>query len=483
MSSRLGFSTFHNVIDEQLSPTVKARRCTNPSTLEDNPAAPLSTQDDVDRAVANARKAFATWSQVPLDARKQAVIDFAHALSKEVDGFAEMLTKEKGRPLVLAKAEVQIGVQWLIQQAQMDFRDEEVWEKSDKTILTRYTPLGIAVGIVPWNFPITIACGKIAPALITGNVFIMKPSPFTPYCALKLCEFAQAYFPPGVFQCLSGDDDLGPMLTHHEGVDKISFTGSTEVGRRVIKACSETFKRVTLELGGNDAAIVFPDVDIPTTAAALAQLSWFNSGQVCVAVKRIYVHASIYDEFLKAFTAITQSLVVGDGFVDGTTIGPVSNSLQYNRVRDLISDVISQGQSVSYGGRAHASSKGNSIGYFIEPVIVDNPPDTSRVVQEEPFGPVVPLMQWNTEDEVIQRANATKFGLGASVWSADISVAKRVARRLEAGTVWINNHMQLDPTVANGPYKHSGLGVEYGVAGMRSYCNVQSIHVSKPELA
>ncbi|KAI0168559.1 aldehyde dehydrogenase [Pestalotiopsis sp. NC0098] len=474
MASRLDFSAFHNVIDGNLSPTEKMRYGTNPSTLEANPASPLSTRADVDRAVAAAKKAYVAWSQTPLDARKQAVVNFAQAILKEVDGFAEILTREQGRPFMFAKSEVQTGAQWLIQQAAMDFRDEEVYEKGDKTIITRYVPLGVTVGMVPWN-----SCGKIAPALITGNVFIMKPSPFTPYCGLKLCELAQAFFPPGVFQCLSGDDELGPMLTQHDEVNKISFTGSTEVGRSVMRACSETLKRVTLELGGNDAAIVLPDVDIPRTAVALAQLSWFNSGQVCVAVKRIYVHESIYSEFLQTFTAVTQSLVVGDGFAEGTTVGPISNLLQYNRVRNLISDGIAQGLAVIQNSKVRATATGSSVGYFVEPVIVNNPPDASRVVQEEQFGPVVPLLKWNTEEEVIQRANATNFGLGASVWSSDKSVAQRIARRLEAGTVWINSHMQLDPTVVNAPFKHSGLGVEYGLAGMRSYCNVQSIHLAK----
>ncbi|KAJ5041516.1 uncharacterized protein L3040_005101 [Drepanopeziza brunnea f. sp. 'multigermtubi'] len=335
---------------------------------------------------------------------------------------------------------------------------------------------------------------KIAPAVVTGNAIIIKPSPFTPYSGLKLVELAQNFFPPGVVQSLSGDDNLGPWITSHPGIDKISFTGSTRTGKLVAASAAKTLKRVTLELGGNDAAIVCADVDIEKVAPEIANFAFLNSGQICLCIKRIFIHKSIYEPFLEALARHAETLRVGDGFAPDTFCGPLQNSMQYERVKGFFADIEKEQWTVAFGGKVE-----NTSGYFINPTIIDNPADDSRIVTEEPFGtlvrvhttlakangilvgPIVPTLCWESEVEVVERANATDMGLGASVWSKDVESASRIARQLEAGTVWVNNHFDLSPMAPFGGFKESGWGVEMGVAGLKAMCNSQTLMINKRE--
>lgn len=264
---------------------------------------------------------------------------------------------------------------------------EEIIEETEEPyhkVTIRHLPLGIAVGIIPWNYPVFLSLGKIGPALLTGNVFILKPSPFTPYCCIKLVELAQAFFPPGVLQVLSGDDNLGPWLTSHPGVHKVTFTGSTPTGKRVMESCSKTLKSVTLELGGNDAAIVCADVDPETVAPKLANLALANTGQLCIAIKRIYVHESIYSTVLTKLVEYVKGMKVGDGFAEGVVLGPISNQPQYDRIKALLHDIQASNLNIAIGDTTQSNPAGK--GFFMSPTIVDNPPDTSAIVVEEPFG-------------------------------------------------------------------------------------------------
>lgn len=374
----------------------------------------------------------------------------------------------------MALNEIETGAVFLNTFSNMKLQEETVIEDDEKRTVVRYTPLGVVVGIVPWNFPFMLAIGKIAPSLMTGNPIIIKPSPFTPYCDLKLVELAQKFLPPGVLQALSGDDSLGPWLTAHPGPAKVSFTGSTETGKRVMESASKTLKRVTLELGGKDPAIVCADVDIAAVAPKIATLAFLNSGQICLAIKRIYVHESIYDKFLAACVEHTKTLVLGNGADDGTFLGPVQNAMQYERVKSFFADVEAQSHRIAVGG-----PNARKDGYFITPTIIDNPAETSKIATEEPFGPIVPLMKWSSEDDVVARANNTKMGLGASVWSSDLDQAERIARQLESGSVWINTHLELDPNAPFGGHKESGLGYEWGIGGMKAYCNSQTLFLKK----
>lgn len=342
---------------------------------------------------------------------------------------------------------------------------------------TRYTPLGVVGAICPWNFPIILSMGKVIPALLTGNTIIVKPSPFTPYTTLKAIELAQEVFPAGVVQAIGGDDKLGPMFTQHPDIAKISFTGSIATGKKIMAACAGTLKRVTLELGGNDASIILPDVDIKKTAPEVAMGAFQNSGQVCVATKRIYIHESIYKEFVQEMVNFTNSIKVGAPD-EGALLGPIQNAMQYEKVKGFFQDTKDKGYNFAAGDSEVAKSKG----YFVKPTIIDNPPNDSRIITEEPFGPIVPTQPWSDEEEVIKRANNSNAGLGACVWGKDVERAERIGKQLEAGSVFINSWEKPTPQAFFGGHKESGIGGEWGRSGLLAYCNAHVMHTYKPKL-
>ncbi|TGJ86810.1 hypothetical protein E0Z10_g1999 [Xylaria hypoxylon] len=467
----LDFTTFFNVIDGRASVTLgKTRRAINPSTLEANPEVPLSMLGDVNRAVDVAQKAVPLWAAVPWNERAGAVRRFADAIEAEAADFAKLIVMQQGKPPMWAHHEISIAVRWLREFCNMSPPGAVIEDTKECKVTTRYTPLGVVVGIVPWNFSIQLACAKIAPALLTGNAFIWKPSPHAPYCSLKIAELGSRIFPAGVLQALSGDDNIGRWLTQHPAVNMVSFTGSVGVGKQIMESCSKTLKRVTLELGGNDAAIVCADVDPALVASKIGLIAFANCGQICIAVKRVYVHELVYDSVLAALVAYAQDLKVGldaDSF-----LGPLSNQAQYERVKDLLADIKQTGLVVATGSTEPLPDK---IGYFLAPTIIDNPLDDARIVVEEQFGPVLPVMKWSDEHDVIKRANATELGLGASVWSRDLSQADRMASQLQAGNIWVNCHAEMKPSTPFAGHKQSGLGVEMGDDGLKAYCNVQSV--------
>ncbi|KAF5007431.1 hypothetical protein FDECE_6236 [Fusarium decemcellulare] len=467
---------FVQIIDGKSVATSKTRHGINPATLKPKAEVPIATEENLDQATAAAKKAFKSWSKVPYEERKKAVLAWADAIETVKTEFTNLLISEQGKPIPQASGEAEAAIAWIRGMAGIELPEDVVEDSESRTIVTRYTPLGVVAAIIPWNFPLMLATAKIAPALLTGNVIIVKPSPFTPYCGLKLVELAQKFFPPGVVQSLSGDDRLGPWITSHPSIDKISFTGSTHTGKLVLQSASKTLKRVTLELGGNDPAVVFPDVDVDKVAEKVALYAFLNSGQICLNLKRIYVHESIYNEFRDAMVKHVKAYTFGDGSKDGISHGPLQNSMQYNRVKTFFDDIEKQGWKVATGGKFDPEPKD---GYFVTPTIIDNPPEKSRIVVEEPFGPILPIMSWKTEDEVIERANDTLLGLGASVWSNDIKKAERVARQLDAGTVWVNNHFDITPTAPFGGHKESGIGTEWGINGLKGFCNSQTLFLSK----
>ncbi|EFR05203.1 betaine aldehyde dehydrogenase [Nannizzia gypsea CBS 118893] len=470
-SPKLDFTTFHNTIDGKLTATSTTRRGVNPATKElINAEVPVSTLADVDNAVAAAQVAFKKWSKTTFEERRRALHAFADGLDHYKEEFADLLVLEQGKPLFQANMEVDLAVKYLKTLSQLELPEEVLEVTEEHRIVGRYTPLGVVGGIIPWNSPVILACGKIASAIYTGNAVIIKPSPFTPYCDLKLGELGIQYFPPGVLQVLSGGDDLGPMMTVHPGIDKISFTGSIETGKKVMESCAKTLKRVTLELGGNDAAIVCEDVDIDTIISKVTIASFLCSSQICMMIKRLYIHEKIYDQFRDALVNHVKALKSGEGHTPDVFFGPIQNSMQYEKVKALMQDINKEGVKSALGGEVK-----DSEGYFITPTIIDNPPETSRIVTEEPFGPVLPLLKWVDEDDVIARANNTKTGLGASVWSKDSARAEKIARQLEAGNVWVNTHFDISPKVPVGGHKWSGIGSEFGVSGLKAYCNLQSL--------
>ena len=299
---------------------------------------------------------------------------------------------------------------------------------------------------------------------------VLKPSPFTPLTTLRFAELAADILPKGVLNVVTGGDALGPWMTEHPGIDKVSFTGSTATGRRVKRSASATLKRVTLELGGNDAAIVMPDVDVEKVAEELFWAAFRNNGQICIATKRMYVHRDVYEPLKLALVAYAKTVTVGDGAQQGTQIGPINNKQQYDRVLELIQDAKDCGYSFLIGGETP-----DAPGYFIPVTILDNPPENSRIVQEEQFGPVLPLIAFDDVEDAVARANATDYGLGGSVWGTDEDAALAVAERIASGTVWVNETQHLSPTVAFGGMKQSGVGVEGGREGLLEYTNTQTI--------
>jgi acyl-CoA reductase-like NAD-dependent aldehyde dehydrogenase len=442
----------------------------NPATEEVIAKVPDISREQLDEAVAAARQAFGHWKGTALAERQALLRALGDRLAEHADAFARLLTLEQGKPLGDAAMEIGTGVYWLQEIAGQALEPEILSDSPERRAELRHVPIGVVAAIAPWNFPVGLAIWKIAPALLAGNTLVLKPSPFTPLTSLKLGELARDILPPGVLNVVSGGDSLGPWITEHPGIDKISFTGSTATGKAVMRSAAGNLKRVTLELGGNDPAIVLPDADVEAVVPRLFWAAFANNGQICIASKRIYVHESIYDRFAAAMVQYAMTVKVGDGTEQGVQIGPIQNRPQFERVRALLADARSAGIHFLQGGDVPEGR-----GYFIPIAIADNPDDSSRVVAEEAFGPVLPLLKFSEVDEVVARANDSLYGLAASVWGTNLDAAQAVADRIEAGTVWINTVQDLGPGQPFGGHKQSGLGVENGREGLLEYTNPQVI--------
>ena len=442
----------------------------NPATEAVVGRAPDASRTDLDAAVDAARAAFPGWAATPIDERRRLLVALGDAVIAQLDPMMRLLTAEQGKPHGDAKMEVYGAAMWLKGAASLEMPVVVNEDSPARLSETRRVPIGVVGAIAPWNFPLVLAMFKVGPAILAGNTVVLKPSPFTPLTSLRFGEIAASILPPGVLNVVTGGDALGPWMTEHPGIDKVSFTGSTATGRRVMQSASATLKRVTLELGGNDPAIVLPDVDVAKVAEQLFWAAFRNNGQVCIATKRMYVHRDVYEPLKEALVAYARTVKVGDGAEQGTQIGPLNNRPQYDRVLELIADAKDKGYDFLLGGDA-----ADVPGYFIPVTIIDNPPEDSRIVQEEQFGPVLPLLVFDDLDEAVARANASDYGLGASVWSGDEDAALAVAERIASGTVWINESQHLSPLAPFGGVKQSGVGVEGGVEGLLEYTNPQTV--------
>ncbi|CAE6480181.1 unnamed protein product [Rhizoctonia solani] len=448
----------------------------NPANLQKIAEVPVATKGQLDDAVSAARKAFPSWSAKSHDERAKTLLKMAVVIEQNMQEYKQTLTSEQGKTLADAEFELGLCVVSLRGTAELFLPEVVLLENDETRIVERRVAIGVCAGIVPWNFPMILAILKLAPAILAGNTFILKPSPFTPLTSLKLVKDIQLILPPGVVNILSGDDSLGPLITDHPGIDKISFTGSTETGKKVMAGASVGLKQLTLELGGKDPAIILPDVNPTKIAAEIFWAAFINNGQACFAAKRIYVHEKIYDQFRDELVKYARSVKIGDGTDPNTQLGPVQNILQYQRVISFIEDSHARKHKFALGGVA---SPNPTDGLFIPISIVDNPPDNSKIVREEPFGPIVPLMKWSDEAEVIRRANDTEYGLSASIWGKDMKVVERIARQIQAGTVCMNEFNPADNYSAFGGHKKSGLGVENGIHGLMSFTNIQSLTLKK----
>jgi acyl-CoA reductase-like NAD-dependent aldehyde dehydrogenase len=346
-------------------------------------------------------------------------------------------------------------------------------ETGTQRIEAHRKPLGVVAAIAPWNFPFLIAVYKMAPAVLAGNTVIIKPSPTTPVTTLLLGEMIHDIFPHGVVNIIAGGNDLGAQLSEHPDVAKISFTGSTATGKKVMGAASPTLKRLTLELGGNDAAIVLDDADPRVVAPEIFNAAFLNSGQVCIAIKRLYVHESIYDKMCDEFASLTEQAIIGDGLTPGTQFGPLQNRMQYDKVRRLIEDSRSEGTVVATG------KVPETAGYFLPITIFRDIKEGTRLVDEEQFGPVLPIISYREIEDVIDRANSTPYGLGGSVWSGSVERARDVAIQLDSGTTWINQHLVFGPSIPMPGAKESGIGIEFGREGLLEYTRMHVININK----
>lgn len=466
-------TSFTMTIDGVAAPTATSLPVRNPATGEVFAEAPDATPADLDRAVAAAIRAFATWKNVPIAERKAALIKAAEIIEANADELASLFVKEQGRPYPGAKGEVLGGAMWMKATTMLDIPVDVTEETDTRRIEVHHVPLGVVCGIVPWNFPVLLAVWKIAPAIMAGNTLVLKPSPFTPLTTLRIGELIRDCFPAGVFNVISGGDALGPLMTAHKGFAKISFTGSTATGRRVMESAAKDLKRITLELGGNDAAIVLPDVDVDAVAEQLFEGAFHNTAQVCVATKRLFIHADIYDQVRDRLHELAKATPVGDGAEQGNRYGPIQNEAQYRRVLGLLDDARANGLTLLEGGEVPQR------GYFVPLTLVDNPPDDARVVVEEAFGPVLPLLKWTDVDDVIARANDTEYGLAGAVWSANVEKATEIAHQLDTGTVWINQNLQSTPFTPLAGAKQSGFGQENGLAGLLEFTRPKSIFIPK----
>ena len=438
--------------------------------------APDCSPEQLDQAVAAARAAFPGWSATPIAKRREALLAIAGVLAANVEELKRLLTSEQGKTHDDAMFDVMGGAMWCQAGSTLELPVHVVEDTPERRGETRRTPLGVVGAIAPWNFPVLLAMFMVAPGLLAGNTMVLKPSPFTPLTTLKIGELLRGVLPDGVLNIISGGDSLGPWMTAHAGIDKISFTGSSATGKKVMASAATTLKRVTLELGGNDAAIVLPDVDVADVAEKLFWAAFTNSGQICVATKRMYVHKDVYEPLKAALVAYAKTIKIGDGSEQGTRLGPIQNYQQYKRVLDLIADAKAKGYKFLMGGETSEAP-----GYFIPITILDNPPEDSRIVQEEQFGPVLPLLKFDDIDDVVRRANDSEYGLGASVWSADEEKALAIGERLQAGTVWINETQYITPLGVFGGHKQSGVGAEGALEGLMEYTNAQTIYVKKKQ--
>ena len=435
---------------------------------------PVARQDELDRAVAAARRAFPTWRARSFAERAALVKQLSQRLRERQKELAELLTREQGKPLAQSIAEIDRGAAQSDGLVGIEIPVEVLADDADKHIELRYRPLGVVGIITPWNAPVNLALGPLVSALYTGNTVVLKPSPYTPLTTLKVGEILNEVFPAGVVNVLAGGDDLGAAMTAHRSIDKISFTGSVATGKKVLASAAATLKRVTLELGGNDPAIVLDDVDPKAVAKKIFFASFVNSGQVCMAIKRIYAHERVYDALCGALVDEAKKAKVGNGLDPATELGPVQNKMQYDKVVGIIEDTRKAGATFLAGGDIPAGP-----GYFLPPTLVTDIADDSRLVQEEQFGPIVPILKFSDVDDAIRRANDTRYGLSGSVWTKDVERGAEIAARLEVGTAWVNQHRTTSAFVPFGGAKESGLGRQYSVLGLKSYMEPEVVSVAK----
>ncbi|WP_427925099.1 aldehyde dehydrogenase family protein [Streptomyces sp. cg40] len=446
----------------------------NPATGKPAGHCPVASSVLLDDAVDAAQHAGRAWAADPAS-RRRALEAIARVLTDNAETLARTLAREIGLPIKDAGFEVAAAAGFARHRAATPLPVDVIHDDERQSVRVHRAPIGVVAAIVPWNAPVMIAVEKISSALAAGDTVVLKPSPLAPLTLVLLGGLLADVLPPGVLNIVVGDDELGAALVSHPGVGMVSFTGSTATGRAIMAAAAPRLRRLSLELGGNDAAIVLPDVAVEKIAPKIFAGAFYRGGQVCAAIKRLYVHTDVVEPLTAALARVAEATVLGDPFDPATTMGPISNAAQFERVRSLVDDALTAGGTAVTGGEP-----GPGPGLFYPPTLVTGVgPDTALVAQEQ-FGPALPVIPFDDIDRAVEAANATDFGLGASVWTSDVSAGAEIAARLDAGSAWVNRHALVSPEVPFGGTKQSGVGRANGSVGLDQYCELHTVSVARP---
>jgi acyl-CoA reductase-like NAD-dependent aldehyde dehydrogenase len=470
---------FSMTIDGRRAEATEYFNVLNPATGKVAGQCPEAGSGHLEKAVAAAKQAFLPWRQASEKTRAELLMAMAKIIEDNSEELMTLLTMETGKPLngyqgIGSGLEVGGSAAWTRATAELTLPIELLQDNDEARIELHRKPLGVVGSITPWNWPLMIAIWHIMPALMSGNTVVLKPSSLTPLTSLKFVELANTLLPPGVLNCITAKSGIGSKMALHRDIRKIVFTGSTPTGKRIMENGARNLKRLTLELGGNDAGIILPDIEIEKAAPAIFAAAFNNNGQTCAALKRLYVHEDIYDSVCDALVSIAKTIVVGNGLEPDVDLGPLQNKEQLDYVIELAEDAKEFGAKCIFGGEPI-----DGPGFFYPPTLVTNISDGARLVDEEQFGPILPIVKYSDINDAIARANNSCFGLGGSVWSGDVEMAKELAMKLESGTAWVNTHSTIQPNAPFGGVKESGFGVEFTREGLNEFTAIQTVKVMK----
>ncbi|MDV5170193.1 aldehyde dehydrogenase family protein [Photobacterium rosenbergii] len=470
---------FSMTIDGEAVSSDQTLSVINPSTEEVFATCPLGNSAHVEQAVQAADRAFTSWRELDDSVRVEKINALASILEANMPELTQLVTQETGKPInglngIGSVMEVGASIAWTQYTASLALGNDLIEDSDVAKVEVIRQPLGVVASITPWNWPLMIAIWHVIPALRAGNTVVIKPSPLTPMSTLRFVELASSVLPAGVLNVVTGEAEVGEALVSHSLVNKIVFTGSTQTGKHIMRSASASLKRLTLELGGNDAGIILPDAKVEDITEKLFAAAFHNNGQTCACLKRLYVHESIFDDVCTALAGIAQAVTVGDGMSEDTQLGPLQNAQQFSKVHHLVQEAIAQGATVLAGGKPVEGK-----GFFFAPTLLVDVKHGMQIVDEEQFGPVLPIIKYSEIEEAIELANSTPYGLGASLWTGDVEQAQRIAARIESGSVWINDHGAIQPNAPFGGIKQSGLGVEFGEYGLHEYVALKTVKVCK----